>query len=169
MISSPSTGYSSLYTRTGIPSLPGALSRLALNIAFLTSSLLIGIHGSCLYVTGSSSCGGVGKNVLNSSSSISWFSIVISSVPCFLIGGTLANKLLALVSRYFAAFYTLSLSSRKTSQCCFLCRRIVRWNSRFALAGLKQGTRKLNLNLSRCSSEGAEYKMPVSRNLWIHS
>ena len=59
-----------------------------------------------------------------------------SSVPVRLIGGTLANELLPLKSRYFAAFHMLSLSSRNSSQCCFLCLLIVLWKSLFALVAV---------------------------------
>ena len=54
------------------------------------------------------------------------------STPSFWIGGTLANEPVACESRYLAAFHTLSLLSRNSSQCSFRCRRIVRWKSYFA-------------------------------------
>src|SRR4051794_3438270 len=63
-----------------------------------------------------------------------------SSVPAFLIGGTLANDEPPCWSMNLAAFHILSLSPRNSSQCTFRCRRIVRWKSLFARVAISRSS-----------------------------
>ncbi|KAF2188538.1 hypothetical protein K469DRAFT_82797 [Zopfia rhizophila CBS 207.26] len=70
-----------------------------------------------------------------SSIAVSWLQSVSSAggytlppdMQSFPLPPTLTPSLVfACRSRYLAAFHILSLSPRNSSQCCFLCRRIVR-------------------------------------------
>ena len=115
-----STGHSSYYTLASRPSLLGALSRLALNIAALTSCLVIGPYSNQLQLVIASSSylhgSGTRKNACSSSLAILWFSITTSPYPlAFLISGILANIDIAYGLRYFNAFYILLLLLRNSS------------------------------------------------------